>query len=185
MPQSQFYKYQAKSRNSFYPVVVSSIFKCLSAKYPKFQNRMRSTEQKVSRDCVIGQNLFDQHLSTGAPEKLCTRRRDICEFDVERYLLNFANLLRMSVAWKLFQEHYHYFLRAEVRRRKAPTKARCRVSLSILLWGFEVSHFQDIHISFLKWWGQRPGQRWKAELINTKSGPVCFCEFASQLWSLF
>ena len=90
----------------------------------KFQNRMRSTEQKVSRDRVIGQNLFDQHLSTGAPEKLCTGRRDICEFDVERYLLNFANLLRMSVAWKLFQEHYHYFLRAEIRRRKAVRQKR-------------------------------------------------------------
>ena len=94
---------------------------------------MRSTEQRVSRDFVIGQNLFDQHLSTGAPEKLCTRRRDICEFDVERYLLNFANLLRMSVAWKLFQEHYHYFLGAEIRRRKAVTNPRFRVSLSILL----------------------------------------------------
>ena len=53
------------------------------------------------------------------------------------------------------------------------------------MWGFEVPHFQDIHISFLKWWGQRPGQRWKAELINTKSGPVCFCEFASQIWNCF
>ena len=169
------------SSNNFYPVVVSSIFKCMSATVSKLQNRIRSTEQKVSRDCVIGQNLFDQHLSTGAPEKLCTRRRDICEFDVERYLLNFANLLRMSVAWKLFQEHYHYFLRAEIRRRKA----RCRVSLSILLRGFEVPHFEDVHISFLKWWGQRPGQRWKAELINTKSGPVCFREFASQLWRVF
>ena len=82
-------------------------------------SKVPKSEQKVSRDCVIGQNLFDQHLSTGAPEKLCTRRRDICEFDVERYLLNFANLLRMSVAWKLFQEHYHYFLRAEIRKRKA------------------------------------------------------------------
>ena len=38
--------------------------------------------------------------------------------------LNFANLLRMSVAWKLFQEHYHYFLEAEIRRRKAARQKR-------------------------------------------------------------
>ena len=87
-------------------------------------SKVPKSEQKVTRECVIGQNLFDQHLSTGAPEKLCTRRRDICEFDVERYLLNFANLLRMSVAWKLFQEHYHYFLRAEIRRRKVARQKR-------------------------------------------------------------
>ena len=148
--------------------------------YLKFQNLRKKYQGTVSSVRTYLINIG----ALGAPEKLCTRRRDICEFDVERYLLNFANLLRMSVAWKLFQEHYHYFLRAEIRRRKVATKARCRVSLSILLWGFEVPHFEDIHISFLKWWGQRPGQRWKAELINTKSGPVCFCEFASQLWSL-
>ena len=79
-----------------------------------------------------------------APEKLCTRRRDICEFDVERYLkLNFANLLRMSVAWKLFQEHYHYFLRAEIRRRKVATNTRCWVFFNsfVRFWGSTFSGY--------------------------------------------
>ena len=157
---------------------------CCSIKVPK--SNAKHWTKSIKGLCHRSELIWLTFEHQSAPEKLCTRRRDICEFDVERYLkLNFANLLRMSVAWKLFQEHYHYFLRAEIRRRKVATKARCRVLLSILLWGFEVPHFQDIHISFLKWWGQRPGQRWKAELINTKSGPVCFREFASQLWNCF
>ena len=127
---------------------------CCSIKVPK--SDAKHWTKSIKGLCHRSELIWLTFEHQSAPEKLCTRRRDICEFDVERYLLNFANLSRMSVAWKLFQEHYHYFLGAEIRRRKAATNARFRVSLSILLWGFEVPHFEDIHISFLKWRGQRP-----------------------------
>ena len=114
---------------------------CCSTKVPK--SNVKHWTKSIKGLCHRSELIWLTFEHQSAPEKLCTRRRDICEFDVERYLLNFANLLRMSVAWKLFQEHYHYFLRAEIRRRKVATNPRCWVFFNsfVRFWGSTFSGY--------------------------------------------